>query len=371
MRIAVQAADLDAKRVDGTRTYIRELLRRFGNIDSEDTFFVCHKSEFNPELAPPEFPNYEFLTLPGDRLWMQTAFAQALYHIRPDRVFIPVQAAPVATPEGIEIIATVHDLAFRFFPKTFPVAARAKLNLLLGVLMSKATRIIAVSESTKTDILHFFPQVSESKIYVIHHGVNAGFFSDRPDDAFRDMILSRHGLVPDSYVLYVGAIQPRKNLIRLVGAFEKAKKRNPEMKLAIVGEKAWLSDDIVARIDRSGDAGDVIRVGQVPMNELPVWYQNARLFVFPSLYEGFGLPVLESFAAGTPVLTGNVSSLPEVGGDAALYADPYLEDDIAEKLALLWENALLRGELRQKGLERVKMFSWERCAEKTLDCIRG
>ena len=371
MRIAVQAADLDAKRVDGTRTYIRELLRRFGEIDKDDTFFVCHKGEFNPELAPPKLSNYEFLALPGDRLWMQTVFAQALYRIRPDRIFIPVQAAPVTTPPGVEIVATVHDLAFRFFPKTFPTASRAKLNLLLGMLISKATRIIAVSESTKADILRFYPHVPEAHITVIHHGVNADFFSQEIGEDERDAVLSRYGLAPGSYALYVGAIQPRKNLVRLVAAFEKTKEKHPEMRLVIVGEKAWLSDDIVSRIERSRFAADIVRVGQAPMSELPIWYRSARCFVFPSLYEGFGLPVLEAFASGTPVLTSNISSLPEVGGDAALYVDPYLEDDIAEKLSLLWEDESLRERLIVKGYERVKLFSWDRCAQETLDCIRN
>lgn len=370
MRIAVQAADLDAKRVDGTRTYIRELLRRFGTLSPEDEFFVCHRSEFNPELAPPYMPNYEFLTSPARHLWMQTAFAQMLYRIRPDRVFVPVQAAPVVTPEGAELVATVHDLAFRFFPETFPPAARAKLNLLLGVLASKASRIITVSESTKTDLLRFFPQVSESDVAVIHHGVDTDFFSTQPaaEDA---EILSRHGLAPGSYVLYVGAIQPRKNLVRLVGAFERAKREYPEMKLVIVGEKAWLSDPIVGRMEGSPYARDIVRVGQAPMRELPAWFRNARVFAFPSLYEGFGLPVLEAFAAGTPVLTSDVSSLPEVGADAALYADPYREEDIAEKLSTLWSDNALRRDLTEKGKARVKEFTWDRCAERTLEHIRG
>lgn len=371
MRIAVQAADLDAKRVDGTRTYIRELLRRFGTLSPGDDFFVCHKGDFNPELAPSSLPNYEFLTLPGRRLWMQTAFAQALYRIRPDRVFVPVQAAPVMTPEGSELVATVHDLAFRFFPETFPVAARAKLDLLLGVLVSKASRIIAVSESTKTDLLRAFPRLSESKVTVVHHGVDAAFFSDPGPEETQRELLSRYGLSRGSYALYVGAIQPRKNLVRLVGSFEKAKGSHPDMKLVVVGEKAWLSDPIVERMERSLYARDIILIGQAPMEDLPAWFGNARFFVFPSLYEGFGLPVLEAFAAGIPVLTSDVSSLPEVGGDAALYADPYDEKDIAEKMSVLWSDARLRAELSEKGKRRVAEFSWDRCAERTLDCIRG
>lgn len=370
MNIVVQAADLDATRVDGTRVYLRELLMRFGTIDPEDRFIVCHKGNFNPELAPPELPNYEFVAIPGKRLWMQTVFAKKLFDIHPDKVFIPLQAVPVATPAGTEIIATVHDLAFRYFPKTFPVAARAKLNLLLGVMVRKASKIIAVSESTKLDLIKFFPDIPSSRIRVIHHGVNAEFFSRPVTSAERDIVLAPYGLAPDSFMLYVGAIQPRKNLVRLVAAFEKAKATHPEMKLVIVGEKAWLSEQIVERMRRSPYADDIIRTGKVPFAELPVWYQSARFFAFPSLYEGFGLPLLESFAAGTPVLSGSISSLPEVGGDAALYCDPHVDADIVEKMNLLWEDAKLRDLLRARGKERVKLFSWDRCAEETLSFIR-
>jgi len=371
MKIAVQAADLDVARVDGTRVYILELLRRFGPLSPKDLFLLCHRDTFNPELMPPEFQNYEVRTLPGDRMWMQTAFAKALFELRPDRVFIPLQAVPIATPEGAEIVATVHDLAFRHFPKTFPVANRAKLNLLLGATVRKASRIIAVSESTKSDLIRFFPDLPDSKIRVIHHGVNTDYFAAPQSESERDVLFVRYGLLPDSYILFVGAIQPRKNLVRLVTAFEVAKLRHPDMKLVIVGEKAWLSDAIVERMNRSPFSDDIIRTGKVPFRELPIWYQNARFFAFPSLYEGFGLPVLEAFSAGTPTLLGNVSSLPEIGGDATLYVDPHNESDIAEKLSRLWEDAALREMLRKKGLERVRLFSWDRCAKETLDCIRG
>lgn len=370
MHIMIQAADLDAARVDGTRVYLRELLKRFGAIAPEERFTIAHKGEFNPELAPPKFPNYEFLAIPGERIWMQTGFAKALWKLRPDKVFIPLQAVPVATPQGCEIVATVHDLAFKYFPGTFPAAARAKLSLLLGMMVRKADKIITVSEATKLDLIKFFPDLPSSRIRVIHHGVDAVFYSRVVDEETRDSILLRYNLTPGSYILYVGAIQPRKNLVRLVSAFEHAKEKHPEMKLVIVGEKAWLSNQIVSRMERSPHAEDIVRTGRVPFDELPTWYQNARFFAFPSLYEGFGLPLLEAFSAGTPVLSGSISSLPEVGGDAALYCDPHVDQDIAEKMTLLWEDEKLRDLLRARGKERVKLFSWDRCAEETLGYIR-
>jgi len=302
---------------------------------------------------------------------MQTAFAAELFRTRPDRVFIPLQAVPIAVPKGTEIVATVHDLAFRHFPKTFPTASRAKLNFFLGLTVRKASRIIVVSEATKSDLLRFFPDLPSSRIRVIHHGVNIKAFSGTETDEERKAVLGRYGLSSGSYALYVGAIQPRKNLVRLVEAFEKAKTDHPDMKLVLVGGRAWLSDPIIERIRRSPYAKDIIRTGKVPFHELPIWYRNARFFTFLSLYEGFGLPVLEAFAADTPTLLGGVSSLPEVGGDASIYADPLSVSDIAEKLSLLWKDGSLRDQLRAKGSERVKGFSWDRCAKETLDCIRG
>ena len=370
MHIMVQAADLDASRVDGTRVYLHELLKRFGTLAPDDRFTICHKGAFNPELAPPMLPNYADLVSPGRHLWMQTAFAKELFRLRPDRVFIPLQAVPVTTPAGTEIIAVVHDLAFKHFPKTFPSGARAKLNLLLGLMVRKASKIITVSESTKFDLIRYFPDIPSSRIRVIHHGVNHELYSRVVTDGEMADVLSKYGLEHESYILYVGAIQPRKNLVQLVQAFETAKAVHPEMKLVIVGEKAWLSDGIVARIDRSRFRGDIILTGKVPFSELAAWYQGARFFAFPSLYEGFGLPILEAFAAGTPVLTGSLSSLPEVGGDAALYVDPHIEGDIARKLLMLWDDANLRDLLRERGRERAKLFSWDRCAEETLGFIR-
>ncbi len=370
MHIMIQAADLDASRVDGTRVYLSELLKRFGTLAPEDRFTLVHKGMYNPELAPPPLPNYTDLAVPGKRLWMQTAFAKELYRLRPDRVFIPLQAVPIATPAGAEIVCVVHDLAFKHFPKTFPSGARAKLNLLLGLMARKATKIIAVSEATKFDLIRYFPDIPNSRIRVIHHGVDHGRYSRVVTDTEMADVLSKYGLERESYILYVGAIQPRKNLVRLVAAFETAKEVHPDMKLVIVGEKAWLSDGIVDRMRRSRYHGDIILTGKVPFAELPAWYQGARLFAFPSLYEGFGLPILEAFAAGTPVLTGSLSSLPEVGGDAALYVDPHIEGDIARKLLILWEDAKLRDLLRERGQERVKLFSWDRCAEETLAFIK-
>lgn len=369
MKLAIQASDLDHPRIDGTRVYVRELLRRFGSLSPETGFSLYHKGTFNPLLAPPKLPNYTEHALPFPYAWMQTRFAWAMFQDRPDRLFLPIQAAPVWLPRGMHVTATIHDLAFRRFPETFPARHLWKLNFMLETAVRQADRLIAVSDSTKRDLLEFFPTLDPAKVSVIHHGFDADFFGTRLSGEELATRLGKHELRQDSYCLYVGALQPRKNLVRLIHAFERAKETAPEMQLVLAGEPAWLSEGILAAREESAFKDDIILTGRVDFEDLRALYQGARLFAFPSLYEGFGLPLLEAFASGVPVLTADNSSLREVAGDGALYVDAENEGDIAEKLTQLWVDATLRDALRTKGTAELVRFSWDVTAKRTLETI--
>lgn len=369
MRVAVQASDLDHSRIDGTRVYLKELLKRFGTLSSETEFTLYHRGVFNPLLAPPTLENYTAQTLSFPWAWMQTRFALELFLKRPEKLFLPIQAAPVWLPHSIEVTATIHDLAFRRYPETFPRRDLWKLNFMLETAVKRADKLIAVSESTKRDLLEFFPDISESRIRVIHHGFDGEFFGTRLSQEEVTQNLKSYNLQPTSYILYVGALQPRKNLIRLIQAFEQVKKTTPDMKLVLTGEEAWLSQEIIAAWEMSPVRDDIVLPGRVSFETLRVLYQGARVFVFPSLYEGFGLPLLEAFASGVPVLTADNSSLTEVAGDGALYCQAESVGDIAEKLELLWKDEALRTDLVQKGNKRLEQFSWDKCARETLSYI--
>jgi glycosyltransferase involved in cell wall biosynthesis len=369
MNIAVQASDLDHARIDGTRVYLRALLAQFGRLAPEHMFRVYHRSRFNQELAPPAFPSYEERVLPPSWAWMQTRFAAEMFRHRPDRLFLPIQAAPVFLPAGLEVIATIHDLAFRRFPETFPRQHLWKLNFMLGTVVRQATRLIAVSESTRRDLLDAYPWLDPARVRVIHHGFDASFFGQRLETNEVASVLGPHGLSVGGYVLYVGALQPRKNLIRLIQAFEEAKHKCQDMKLVLVGEPAWLSEPILDRCRQSSVSADIVLAGRRSFSQVRAFYQGARCFAFPSIYEGFGLPVLEAFASGTPVIAARNSSLPEIAGDAALYCDAHDTSDIARQLRLLWEDVSLAEALSMKGRKRLEHFSWERCARETLDVI--
>ena len=370
MNIALQVADLDASRIDGTRVYLLELLKRFGTLAPPDVHFhLYHKKIFNPELTPPFFTNYTLHSIHFPSQWMQTRFALAMFLSRPEKIFFPVQAVPVFLPKKSHVTITVHDLAFKKYPETFTRTTRLKLNFLLNRAIARAQHIIAVSEATKDDLFIFFRWLPKNRVHVIHHGFNRERFETRLLKQEKDSLLNTYGLHDQSYILYVGALQPRKNLARLIEAFTLLKQDTPSAKLVLAGERAWLSREIFVAKERSPYRDDILILGKIPSAHLPALYQGARCFAFPSLYEGFGLPILEAFASGVPVLTANNSSLPEVAGEAALFTDAFDTHMIATQLTRLWKDEALRQSLIRQGEERLKKFSWDTCAQETLSLI--
>lgn len=368
MNIAIQASDLDHSRIDGTRVYLSELLYRFGKLAPEEEFTLYHQRAFNQALTPPHFSHYREKKIPFPWGWMQTRFAWTLFKDMPEKLFLPIQAAPFFVRKATEVIVTVHDLAFKYFPETFPRKDLWKLNCLLNWAVKRADKIMAVSHSTKKDLIKFFPELPPKRIRVIHHGFSSRFEESLEDTLLQEKLHTFH-LASKSYVLFVGALQPRKNLIRLIEAFNRAKEKIPEMKLVLAGERAWLAEGIFEAQAKSPFQKDILFTGQVSFETLQALYQGARFFAFPSLYEGFGIPLLEAFASHIPVLTGRNSSLLEVGGEAVLFCNAENVSDMAAKMENLWINEGLQKELVEKGKEQLGKFSWEKCAKESLDYI--
>jgi glycosyltransferase involved in cell wall biosynthesis len=233
----------------------------------------------------------------------------------------------------------------------------------MRVSARKASKIIAISENTKKDIIDYFG-IDEEKIRVIYLGVDRQF-SPQPD-MDEVGVLSKYNL-PSGYILSVGTLEPRKNLIRLINAYKMvASSGEPVPKLVIVGGQGWGDEELGKVVRESGLIDLVILTGYVPDEDLPALYRNTTVFVYPSLYEGFGLPPLEAMACGTPVITSNVSSLPEVVGDAAILIDPYNTTEIAQAIASVLKDKELRERLRMNGLARSNLFSWDKTARETL-----
>jgi len=273
--------------------------------------------------------------------------------------------APAA--KKVPIIITVHDLAFVKFPAQFPVPHNYRTYISASV--KRSSKIIAVSVNTKRDLIDLF-DLPEEKIEVIYQGLDAERFKPLPTSAVKNF-LGHRGL-PKKYFIFVGTLEPRKNLVTLLKAFCDIKKQNKEShKLLVVGEKGWHYRDIFQMVASLDISREVIFLGYVPEEELPYLYNGADLLLYPSLYEGFGLPILEAMACGTPVITSNISSLPEVAGKAAILIDPIDEKGLKSAIESLIsdKNAYLR--CQELGFAQVKKFSWEQCAIKTLDVYQS
>lgn len=257
-------------------------------------------------------------------------------------------------------VLTIHDLITLDYPDFCQTESVVYFRLSLSRSVKQASKIIAVSQTVKNDILRHF-DIPEDKIKVIYHGLNPIF-----KKSIDESILKKH-LLPGKYILFVGNIEPKKNLNRLIRAFDQLKK-NTEMphKLVIVGKKGWKYKSIFKTISELKIAKEIVFCGYVPEGDLPVIYSMADLFVFPSLYEGFGFPPLEAMACGVPVLASTKGALPEITGGNCLLVDPYQVDEIANGMHKILTDHSLKQKLISDGNKWVKQFSWEKAAKETL-----
>jgi len=276
-----------------------------------------------------------------------------LFHAT-EHLLLPLRDVPT--------VLTVHDLIFRHLPQHHKPLNRWYLNLTLPLYCRRATHIIAVSAQTRRDLSAAYRLPAE-KITVIHEAADPCFCPQPPETVAAARARYR---LPERYLLFVGTIEPRKNLGRLLQAFERLHEARLTDALVIVGQRGWLYDDFFAALENSPARQAVIFPGFVPDADLPAVYAGAQALAFPSLFEGFGLPVLEAMACGTPVVCSNTSSLPEVVGEAALLVDPTDVDALADALTRVLRDDALRRELWQKGWAQVQHFTWQETARRTL-----
>ncbi len=294
--------------------------------------------------------------------WMQAMLPRALREVRPDICHFTNYLAPLTS--SCPYIVTIYDMTLFVTPRLHRFKKLALDRTLIPHVARRADAIITVSNSARDDIVRLLG-VPKEKIKVIAGAVSSAF-CPVTDQAQLDAVRARYGL-HSPYILYVGTIEPRKNISRLVQAFAQLKERGLTHKLAIVGQQGWNCAPIFAEVERLGLKQDIIFAGYVPFEDLPALYSAAEMMAFPSLYEGFGLPVIEAMACGTPVVTSNSSSLAEVADGVALLVDPLCVDEIADALYRLHADPALRAELSERGLQRASQFTWEQSARATLD----
>ncbi len=263
---------------------------------------------------------------------------------------------------GVPTVLTVHDMIFKLFPQHQKPLNYWYLNATMPLYCRRAGAIITVSESSRQDILTHY-RLDPAKVTVVYEAASPEFVPAPPEAVAE--IRRRYGL-PDRFLIHVGTIEPRKNLTRLVEALQRLRDGGLTVPLLVVGGKGWLYDGFFRRLEELEVRDSVRFTGYVPAADLPLLYNAATAATLPSVYEGAGLPLLEAMACGTPVVCSNVSSLPEMGGQAARYFDPYDVEAMAEALCAVWTDADLRAEMREQGLRQAARFSWERAAEETL-----
>ncbi len=276
-----------------------------------------------------------------------------LFHAT-EHLLLPLRSCPT--------VLTVHDLIFNLFPQHHKRLNRWYLNSALPLYCRRADAIISVSQRSKNDLLRAWG-VDPGKIHVIYEAASPRFRLTPPERVAA--VRARYGL-PERYMVTVGTIEPRKNLVRLLEALALLRQRGEDARLVIVGGLGWLYQDFMAKLERFEPREAVILPGFVPDEDLPAVYAGAVLSVLPSLYEGFGLPILESMACGTPVVSSQAASLPELGGDAARYFDPKNVHDMATAIGEVWRDEGLSRDMRRRGLAQAAQFSWERAARETL-----
>ncbi len=358
-----------AKRV-GIGEYAFELLRQFKQ-------FTVHSSQFTVKIylkdrpladMPEETKNWKYVVVKPKKFWTQVGLPLKLVfeQEKPNVFFSPSHYAPRFAPMPTAI--AIMDVSYLKYPELFKKKDLYQLVNWTKYSAKRAKVIFTISDASKNDILKAYGKRPE-QVIVTYPGLKQPTSNNKQDTDTMDILKQKYA-VTKPYILFVGTLQPRKNIVRLIEAFSQIKSQK-DLDLVVVGKKGWLYEEILEAPKKYGVADRVKFLDFVSNEDLSLFYKNAELFILPSLYEGFGLPVIEAMSYGCPVITSSVSSLPEAGGDAAVFVDPESVSDIAKKLEKVLTNKKLRGEMIKKGYLHIKKFSWEKTARETLEALKS
>jgi len=349
----------------GSGEYCYQLLVNLHKIDKENVYIIYLPQVPTSDL-PRESVNWHYKVIKPRKIWTLVGLSLEflLRCSKPDVFLSPTHYLSIFAPSRSFI--SILDVSYLKFPELFKSSDLNQLTKWTKYSIKKAKGIFTISQASKGDIIKTYG-VSGQRVVVTYPGIRQGLMI-KDKGLSMDEIRKKHG-VNDKYVLFVGTLQPRKNIARLIEAFSKLNKS--DLNLVIVGKKGWKFEEILAAPEKFGVGNKVKFLDSVTDEDLPAFYKNAICFVLPSLYEGFGLPVLEAMQYGCPVIASNVSSLPEAGGNAALYVDPLDAGDIAKKLELMINDNDLRQKFIKRGYVQVKKFSWEKTARETLNALEG
>jgi glycosyltransferase involved in cell wall biosynthesis len=367
LHIAIDAHSVGTQ-LAGNETYAVNLIEALAAIDQLNQYTIYVTKPAAVDRFDNRWPNFKVTrTLPHTPLVRIPLTLSAELRRHPvDLLHVQYTAPPFAP---CPIVCTIHDLSFEHLPETFTRRGRAQLRLTVRRTARRAAQILTLSEFSRRDIIETYA-IDPERVKVTPAAAPAGFAPVENETKLKD-IRERYGIKPN-YLLSLGSIQPRKNLARLIEAYASLRTRDEANfpQLVIAGKSGWLDADIY-RAARQENPGESIKfIGYVPDDDLPALYSGAICFVYPSFFEGFGLPVLEAMQCGTPVIAGNRTSIPEVAGEAALLFDPFDSAALSAAIEKVIDNSDFRADLRVKGLERARKFSWTTTAKSTLQAYK-
>lgn len=357
MHIAIIADPLD-KQKTGIHYLTKHLIDQLLLFNTTNKYsIIC----FNDQVIQNQHSIVLRNTLPfikNDPIRTFITLPRLLKKLNPDVVIEPAHFGPFNLPRKIKRVTIIHDLSPLIFPKLHPFISQILQRIFFPGIIKRADLLITNSKNTSQDLMTYYPK-SINKIEQIYLGKEDLF---KPTGSLND--LAKHG-IQRPYILSVGTIEPRKNLTTMLKAFTLFKQKNPsKIQLVIVGGKGWKSKPFYKELENHPFKDEIKLVGYVNRIDLPILYSCALTFIYPSLYEGFGLSVLEAMACGSPCIISNTSSLSEVGGEAVLYFKPERIDELSEKLNLIYDNKALCISLKEKSIKQASQFSWKQYAEK-------
>lgn len=348
----------------GMGNYIYHLTMQLKNNFPDSLTAIAYEKNATFGDLPAKIPWYPFFTY-SFVFWSQFVSLQKKRFEAFDVIHNPAHF-PILNKPGKKYICTIHDLTPILFPQWHPRWRSLYHRIAFPRLISNSDRIIADSFQTKKDIIRYY-QVPEQKISVIHLGASDEY-KPLADGAIKSIRLKYH--LESPFILFVGNLEPRKNIPSLMKSFHLCRKKMPNLKLVIVGKKGWMYKEIFTTLDDLHLTNNVLFLDYIPHEDLPALYNAAELFVYVPFYEGFGLPVLEAMQCGTPVITSNMSSLPEIVGDGGIMVDPLDVAGLAEKMTKLLSDDQVRKENIRYNLSRCQQFSWEKCAQQTIEVYK-
>lgn len=364
MKIGVDARAARWYRGTGIGTYTYQIIYNLNRIDNYNEYLLFWPGEDHDEIEISHNFNFNVVGEKHDKFWEEIHIPNRLLDEKVDLYHVPQNGIGLPTRKDCLFVTTIHDLIPYVLPET---VGKGYLKIFLEqmpYIIENSDLIITVSNYSKKDIIGYF-EVPSDKIVVTHLAAE-DIYQPMERGKARKIVEDRYG-IKDDFILYLGGFSPRKNIRELILAFENVYRNLKQTtKLVIVGKPGREYEELEKLVNEHNLQNEVIFAGFIPLQDLPIFYNAAKVFVYPSLYEGFGLPPLEAMACGTPVITSNVTSIPEVVGEAAILINPYDRLDLAGALFDVLENEELAFSLSLKGLERASNFSWQKTAIETL-----